>query len=173
MVGTISSRARREILKMMGLFRVVMKPLFCAGREIGYGFPSIVPNFSGCVRKRQAKNSPNRTQSYPEIENVPDFSQTRDDMRPSRSARPNFVFLFFHSSHRLPAFARSFDRSKTRPRGDDSRRRRRKSARGIFVSLNRRIITGDFTHTPRFDCATREASPPPRPGGREMAIQES
>ena len=86
-------------------------------------------------------------------------------MRRSRSARPNFVFFIFSLVHRLPAFARSFDRSKTRPRRDDERRRRRKSARGIFVSLNRRIITGDFTHTPRFDCATREESPPPRPVG--------
>ena len=66
-----------------------------------------------------------------------------------------FYFIFFHSSHRSPAFARSFDPSKTRRWRDDRGRRRRKSACDIFFSLNRRIITGDFTHTPRFDCATR------------------
>ncbi len=60
-----------------------------------------------------------------------------------------FIFSLVPPFARVRAVVRPIEDSKTRLEDEDAHRKKR------ACTLNRRIITGDFTHTPRFDCATR------------------
>ena len=82
-----------------------------------------------------------------------DMAWMRDDrLVPRVRTNDHFFFSLVPPFARVRAVIRPIEDSKMareKRMDEDTNRKKR------VCNLNRRIITGDFTHTPRFDCATR------------------